>query len=258
MINKRLKVKEKDIKILYGQAGNQCSMDGCNNELIISKDNSTGEKYQIGEMAHIYPNSNNFVRGNYELDEEDKVNEKNLILLCPKCHKLIDNDPEKYTAEKLLEMKEKHINKIKILKETALLDFTFDDFYIASKNIICDENIDNGNNILKIDSNPLEIDVKIRKNDLTQISRNLILQGNLKQHQIKEFIAVMSKEDDKFPYLLQNSFKKEFNKKKNDFIGDKLFLELYDFSRKNLSNSETAASLAILCYLFAICEIFEK
>jgi hypothetical protein len=217
-----------------------------------------GKKTQIGEMAHIYSHSNNFIRTDSNLSSDDKRSEKNFILLCPTGHKIIDTNPEKYPPERLLEIKEKHINKIRTLKETAMLDFTFDDLNMASRNIIGKNNVFSEKNNLQIGSPPLDIEVKMRVNLLTQISSDLLIKGNLKQNQVKKFISYMTKEDDNFPSRLQYSFKKEYDKKKNKFKGDKLFLEMYEFTQKNLTKeTEKSASLAILCYLFSLCVIFK-
>ncbi len=256
---KRLQPKLSTIKILYAEAANQCSMDGCDKQLIQERNNNNelNKKYQIAEMGHIYPISNKWIRSKEDLSDEEKRDEKNFILVCKNCHSTIDKD-NSYTYEKLLKIKKDHIFKMKIIRETALVDFNFDDLEIASLNIIS-KDVDVMIKYSSSNFDNIETEVKIRKNELTPISRNLILQGSIKHDQVKDFVKKMIQEDDTFPIRLIKSFKDCYDSYKQDLKGDKLFQEMYDFCKKNLlKESEIAASLAILCYLFNLCEVFEK
>ena len=72
------------IKSLYAHLGDRCAFPGCNQELVC------GEGVNISEICHIYglnPNSARYVEG---LDVNYLNSEKNLILLCPTHHTMID------------------------------------------------------------------------------------------------------------------------------------------------------------------------
>lgn len=92
------------IKSLYAHSGNRCAFPGCNQELVC------GEDVNISEICHIYglnPNSARYVEG---FDEGYLNSERNLILLCPTHHTLIDSkgNEERFPVQVLLDMKSAH------------------------------------------------------------------------------------------------------------------------------------------------------
>ena len=102
MNDKRLKPRTDTLRELYIFSGNKCAMPDCKNVLI--------DEYGtwIGEVAHIYAASDGGPRANTSLSQEERRGAKNLILLCRKCHKIIDDNVEQYPAEKLFQIKEEH------------------------------------------------------------------------------------------------------------------------------------------------------
>ena len=93
-----MSISRKDLKILWGKAGNQCSMPYCTE--FLSDDNIT-----YGEMAHIIAKSVSGPRskGNRGLDSYN-----NFILLCERHHREIDENPEEYPPERLHYIKKRH------------------------------------------------------------------------------------------------------------------------------------------------------
>lgn len=66
----------------------------------------------VGDECHIVARSPEGPRADLALSEE-KLNEyENLILLCKNHHKMVDDQPETYTADTLREMKRKHEESI--------------------------------------------------------------------------------------------------------------------------------------------------
>lgn len=94
-------------KLLWGRSGNKCAMPDCRNELIVDETETDNESI-IGDEAHIIARSNDGPRGESEMSSEDRDKYDNLILLCRIHHKVIDDQPNFYTAEKLREIKEQH------------------------------------------------------------------------------------------------------------------------------------------------------
>lgn len=92
-------------KKLFGLSGNQCAFPDCTQDLIV--DNQV-----IAEVCHIEAASEGGERYNPSQTDEERASYENLILLCPTHHK-ITNDVEKYTVEKLKEMKANHEEKNK-------------------------------------------------------------------------------------------------------------------------------------------------
>ena len=102
-----MSVKQKDIKILWGKSGGVCSFPDCDEKLTY-EDKSDEIRITTGEIAHIIARSEGGPRGESDLNEEERDSYSNLILLCSKHHKLIDEAPEKYSVEKLHQFKRNH------------------------------------------------------------------------------------------------------------------------------------------------------
>ncbi|GJM12271.1 MAG: hypothetical protein DHS20C12_06740 [Pseudohongiella sp.] len=94
-------MRDKDIKILWGRAGNRCSI--CKLELT-----PDGKKETLGEMAHIVAKSVDGPRGNSDLNKSERDEYRNLILLCPTHHSDIDKNHQDWTIDKLLQIKKGH------------------------------------------------------------------------------------------------------------------------------------------------------
>lgn len=98
--------------ILWVRAGGRCEFDGCNEYLL--KHHVTLDEVNLGELAHIVAFKLEGPRGN-DGKRPDAIHDvSNLMLLCPRCHKLID-DPgtkEKFTRETLVRHKIEHEERI--------------------------------------------------------------------------------------------------------------------------------------------------
>lgn len=94
-------VRDKDIKILWGRAGNRCSI--CKLELT-----PDGDKETLGEMAHIIAKSADGPRGDAKLSKSERDKYGNLLLLCPTHHSDIDKNFQDWPTEKLLQVKKIH------------------------------------------------------------------------------------------------------------------------------------------------------
>jgi hypothetical protein len=95
---------QKDIKLLWGRAGNRCSM--CRYEL--SHETPSSHKYLLGEQAHIIGESESAPRGESPLSREQRNSYHNLILLCPNHHTEIDKNVNEWPVEKLHQAKSQH------------------------------------------------------------------------------------------------------------------------------------------------------
>lgn len=96
---------------LWVKAAGRCEFKGCNkpvwyNGLTLSESN-------FAEVAHIIGSSKEGPRG-ADKSKEFQVDFKNLMLLCQRCHKEIDDFPEKYPVELLSLWKKEHEDRIEI------------------------------------------------------------------------------------------------------------------------------------------------
>ena len=246
----------KDRMILYSEAAGECSMEGCDENLIfpIYEGKST-----LSNIAHIEALNEDGARFNPNLTVKERNSEDNLILVCLNCHKKIDDDPKKYTVEYLKDMKKNHIKKMKIIRENSSLNFNYEDLSIASKTIIDEElDISGNNNIIFEDYSIPEIKYKMNKNDLTNISESNIINGIAQQHIVENFFTAMTKEDPLFFDKINNSLKNCYTNLNKKFSGDLLFFSIYEHFKNGLTETQRGACLAIIVYFFTICELFEK
>jgi hypothetical protein len=114
--------------LLFVRAGGRCEFDGCPRYLM--EHPVTLTEGNFAQMAHIVAFRANGPRGRIRSRPEDIHALQNLMLLCPQCHKLIDDNPNDYTRRALSEYKRRHEKWIKQAtglsseRKTALLVFT--------------------------------------------------------------------------------------------------------------------------------------
>lgn len=100
---------------LFVSAGGRCQFAGCNCDLM--QHHLTQTKGNFAEMAHIVAFKIKGPRGN-EGERPEHINAiTNLMLLCAKCHKLIDDNPNDYPREMLESFKMEHETRIKTMTE---------------------------------------------------------------------------------------------------------------------------------------------
>lgn len=95
--------------LLFVRAGGRCEFDGCNEYLLQHHVRLTTGNF--GEMAHIVAFSPRGPRGSAKRPKAIN-NAENLMLLCQRCHKLIDSEPDNFSVETLLSYKKNHEERI--------------------------------------------------------------------------------------------------------------------------------------------------
>jgi hypothetical protein len=126
-------------KMLWGRAANVCAFPDCK-KLLVADETETDDPSVIGEEAHIVAKKENGPRGISPLTEEQRNKYDNLILLCSIHHKIIDDQENEYTVEKLKSFKKAHeewviknlFNDKKKIKDDELYATYIDDFIKAT------------------------------------------------------------------------------------------------------------------------------
>ncbi|KKL65116.1 hypothetical protein LCGC14_2158190 [marine sediment metagenome] len=95
--------RHKTIKRLFVVSGNQCYFPKCNTPLV---DEESGKV--TGRICHIKGNRPGAARYDPNQIDEERHGFENLILMCPKHHDVIDDDPDSYTVSRLNEIKVEH------------------------------------------------------------------------------------------------------------------------------------------------------
>lgn len=112
---------------LFVRAGGRCEFDGCNEYLM--SHHVTLAAGNFAQMAHIVAFREDGPRGSVDRRPSEINNVENLMLLCPACHKLIDDRPQDFTRQALQTYKRAHEARIKHVtnlgpdRQTVVLTF---------------------------------------------------------------------------------------------------------------------------------------
>lgn len=101
-------VSEKIKRVIWSKSAGKCSI--CREDLLLDGGDAEELTHLVGEVAHIVAEKGDGPRGAFELDLAARNSEKNLLLLCLAHHKVIDDDPNSYPVDRLLEIKSTHEN----------------------------------------------------------------------------------------------------------------------------------------------------
>lgn len=113
---KARQVPDRTRLLLFVRAGGRCEFDGCNRYLL--EHHLTKTDGIFAQMAHVWAFSPQGPRGRKRPGKTHVHAVSNLILLCPECHKLVDDHPDEYTATVLRKHKKAHEDRVFMLTET--------------------------------------------------------------------------------------------------------------------------------------------
>ena len=99
--------------LLFTLAGGRCEFDNCNRYLLTH--HVTHRTGKFAQMAHIVAFHPAGPRGEFPLNPAERNDISNLMLLCPQCHKLIDDNPDLYPVGVLQRFKKDHGDRIRML-----------------------------------------------------------------------------------------------------------------------------------------------
>lgn len=112
--NKRPSIPQKVKLQVWTEAAGRCQFRGCNIPLWYNA--LTLNQRNFGEMAHIIGASKKGPRGG-DLSAKLAKDPKNIMLVCDRCHKEIDDSilEELYSVEELMKMKKEHTDRVRLL-----------------------------------------------------------------------------------------------------------------------------------------------
>ena len=131
MAKLRRQYTPKTLKILFGSSGNQCAHPECTNN-VIEPATEKSDAAVIAQICHIYAFSTNGPRGKAGLTNEELNAPKNLILLCPNHHVVVDKQHETYPVELLKKWKREHEAKVRENQISADLDSVWENMFSRS------------------------------------------------------------------------------------------------------------------------------
>lgn len=100
--------------LLWGRAAGRCQFDNCND--ILHRVPATQATRNVAQKAHIYAFSIGGPRADDSWPVELLNDVDNLLLVCHRCHVMIDqgDGPDRYTAAALMDMKRRHEQRVEI------------------------------------------------------------------------------------------------------------------------------------------------
>ena len=103
--------KQNVIATIAKRAGNRCANPDCGAITSGPADAPTGS-VNVGEAAHIYGASPGSARYDGAMASSDRSAITNAIWLCGNCHKLVDDDPDRFPSGLLFEWQRNHEHRI--------------------------------------------------------------------------------------------------------------------------------------------------
>lgn len=110
---------DRDKKKLYALSGNECANPICHTKLVNPDENAKDD-----QICHIEAASPDGPRYNPTQTDDERRSFDNLILLCHKCHDMIDNNPDIYTVEILKQWKREHEAKLTDIIKNKVFSFS--------------------------------------------------------------------------------------------------------------------------------------
>lgn len=245
-------ISHREQKLICIKSGNRCAIETCRKELVINKTND-GPYSIIAEIAHINGEKPTSARYDSNMTDIERNCYENLILVCGNCHKMIDDQPNAYTVEKLHQIKDSHERWILESTKNEIINISFAELEIITKYL------STSSYILNDSYTVIPPKDKIKKNGLSQNIEKLVIMGMTQVNQVSDFINKYP--DIEFGERLRHGFVIEYENLKNNngLDRDDLFHGLLDFaSGGNNDFKIKAAGLSVLVYLFEKCEVFEK
>lgn len=242
-----------DVKLLWGLAAARCSFQDCRVECV-EQATEQDQAVVLGKIGHIVAHSEDGPRGDPEFPIELRDQYRNWILLCGTHHDVVDGQPNTYTIADLRNWKTKHEDWVRERLSAEIPSVGFAELEIVTKGIIAAPLPEDLSYTLTA---PHE---KLNRNGLTERVNLYVTIGFSKVREVADFVNVGGRLYPDFGEKLKAGFVNKYNELKGQGIeGDALFEALHQFaSGQSHDFRRQAAGLAVLMYLFEICEIFER
>jgi hypothetical protein len=251
---------ESQVRILFGKNAGRCAYPECGKLLVMSSLHVGDQPKNVGKVAHITAASPHGPRYDASLTTEQRRSEPNLILLCGDHHDAVDAQPAFHTTDWLKTAKADNEGRVSRGYQYLIGNIGFKQLEIVCGAISAVPN----SPVAGIEdiSIPIDTEEKIAINKLEPESRRLIQVGLAKQVDVRKFIDFMAQMTPNFEADLVSWFKAVYYGGMAEGLrGDALFQSILGAAYENcgarLTEEVSAAALAVVADLFAVCEIFE-
>lgn len=206
----------------------------------------------VGEIAHIVSDSDIGPRADATMPSEARRGYPNLILLCPNHHVIVDGQASTHTAEDLREWKAAHEKWVQERLADEAAEISFAELELVTSALLVSPVRPEADLTL---TDPSE---KMSRNGLTASTRHLLQIGQLRFQDVQDYVSDTARIDSTFPDRLRSGFINEYHHLLDEgFVGDELFAALSKFaSAQSADLRRQAAGLAVVTYLFHLCDVF--
>jgi hypothetical protein len=246
---------QKDLKVLWG-AQARCAFPGCREKLVVEATEQDTAK-PIGKICHIIAHSDDGPRGDPDFPVEDRDNPDNLILLCGTHHDCIDVHENTYTSEDIRQWKVDHERWVEDTLSDAVAALTFKELEQVTDTLLANPPLQDDPD-LSPPARPIE---KMQYNELTSAIAAYYTIGQLRFVDVEAFVSNASAWDPAFGDRLKAGFQEQYEELKSRGLrGDDLYISLAEWASGGTLAlfDRKAAGVAILSYLFHICDVFER
>lgn len=238
--------------ILAFRSGGVCAIPNCGKDL--TYESKSGNDTHVGEAAHIRGEKPGAARYDVSMTDAERDHVNNLLYLCTDHHTIIDKVPADWPTATLMDLKVSHEKQARQAMEVAFADVAFPELQNAVSWVASQAPAPNGSFDLTAP------DEKITKNALSNGARHIIAAGLMSRETVAGYVEAEAQLDPDFPERLKSGFLEEyFKQRKEGHTGDDLFELMCAFAQRGLSKqADKTAGIAVLIYLFEICDVFEK
>jgi len=246
-------------KVVIARSGNKCAYPDCGLDLTIDPKIDGDRPKATGKVAHIAAASPGGPRYDETMTPEQRGSAENLVYLCGPHHDVVDTQLEYHTRQFLLEAKRTHELAVERAVRNALGVVTYEELMV-----VCTV-------IASTPAKPQQLGVelalplqeKIELNNLGPASVHRITAGLSQAARVEEFIGFQNTVSPSFGRSLVARFKSDyFAACAENLEPDAVFDYLVETAIENAGPRDTpqirAAALAVIAFLFEICEIFER
>jgi len=235
------------------RSGGVCALPGCGKHLTYQA--QEGEDTYVAEAAHIRGEKPSAARYDPSMTDDERDAIENLIYLCTDDHTIIDKVEADWPVDRLTKIKVDHEKAVREAMVDAFADVAFPELERAVSWV--------SGQTPSLVGHTFEVvppDEKIEKNALSSASRHIIAAGLVSRATVAAFVESETQIDADFPEKLKAGFLAEYYKLRHSgHKGDELFELMCAFAQRGLKKQgDRTAGLAVLIYLFEICDVFEK
>lgn len=246
-------------KVVVARSGNTCAYPGCGLILTIESVVEGDRPKATGKVAHICAASPGGPRYDDAMTKPQRGSADNLIYLCGPHHDAVDSQLELHTVEFLREAKRAHEAGVARAVRTGLGEVTY-----AELTLVCSVLVGATEPpaVVRVDI-ALPVQQKIQLNQLGPGAVERITAGLSQADRVERFIAFQTELNPGFGKTLAARCKSDYYSAvaeglQPDEVFDYLVQRAWDNAGPHDTPQLRAAALAVVAYLFEICEVFER